>query len=269
MRRAGPFFVALFVLASSALPCAALASTKDLIRQAKAADEARYAFAVKEGAEINATEGSRSFFIYWAPKKTKLRGVIVTLHGHGSWAFDEFYLWKDRAEKNGLAILALQWWLGQGETTEDYLTPQEMYAEIDRILRRKQIRPGKAILHGFSRGSANSYAVAALDAHSGNHFFKGVISNAGGASLDYFPNRQIDLGMMGSRVFEGTDWVLYCGGQDPEPERDGCPAMNRTKGWIQKHGGRVVLFLKDLTAGHGGFHRNPRRIDEALSKFVI
>ena len=50
---------------------------------------------------------------------------------------------------------------------------------------------------------------------------------------------------------------MFCGGADPNPERDGCPAMRRSGEWVDLFGGVVDLFIEDKEAGHGGFHQNP------------
>ena len=57
-------------------------------------------------------------------------------------------------------MLAIQWWRGQGDA---YLPPFEIYREIDFAASKLDIKPGNSLLHGFSRGSANLYAVAAID----------------------------------------------------------------------------------------------------------
>ncbi len=57
--------------------------------------------------------------------------------------------------------------------------------------------------------------------------------------------------------------MLFCGGQDPHPERDGCPAMERTGRWIESLGGRTHL-IADASQGHGGFHRVKAHVLDAL-----
>ena len=88
----------------------------------------------------------------------------------------------------------------------------------------------------FSRGSANLYALVAFDAKLPNPLFRAVIANSGGMSADFPANREIDSGRLGAAPYAGTRWWLYCGGGDPNPDRDGCPAMRRTRDWLSQRG---------------------------------
>jgi len=241
-----------------------------LLEQARAADPERYRFALDRGAQILPTPDGRSFYVFWAPahwKASQRHPILVTLHGHASWAFDELYLWYPAAAKRGFAILALQWWFGQGESSWSYYLPQEMYPVMETILRGYGVLAGTALLHGFSRGSANVYALTALDQGSGNRFFKLTIANAGGAAPDFPFNVAISNGSYGQGAFAGTHWVLFCSEQDENPKRDGCPAMRNTRQWLESFGGQVDLFLEEFKQGHGGFHQNPRNVNLALDAF--
>jgi hypothetical protein len=218
---------------------------------------------------------------------------------------DEFFLWQPYAERYGYTIFALQWWFGGGEAVEDYYAPQQMYPLIraplqtpplragikrsrgsrgsefllyeapafrpgrftEDVLDQHGIRPGTALLHGFSRGSANVYALTALDQQTGHHFFQLTVANAGAAAEDFPPNRDITKGVFGQAVFLGTHWVLFCGGYDEHPDRDGCPAMRRTQAWLARLGGMVEDLIEDDAAGHGGFHQHQANVTRALDVF--
>ncbi|NLI79649.1 MAG: hypothetical protein GX442_24795 [Candidatus Riflebacteria bacterium] len=194
--------------------------------------------------------------------------MIATLSGHGSWAFDEFFLWQQAAAARGYGIVALQWWLGTGEGPGDYYRPHEIYRIFDQILRREGIPAGRTLLHGFSRGSANIYGVTAFDRHTGNRFFLATVANAGQAAADFPVNREIDRGRFGASPFAGTHWILYGGGRDPHPDRDGIPGMREAAAWVTRHGGTVDLFLADEAGDHGGFHRRPQNMEAALQVFA-
>ncbi len=72
------------------------------------------------------------------------------MHGYESWTADEAVLWKAELDRRGWRLLSLQWWFGQAPGSfKDY-----------RALRTRQLKAGGAILHGFSMGSAKSYALA-------------------------------------------------------------------------------------------------------------
>ncbi len=177
-----------------AMRCApVLADSASLFAQAQSSDPTRYTGAISKGASFAYTSDNRSFYGWWQPAKwTPSAGVIVALHGTGGYATSELYLWLPYAETRGHAVLTLSWWFGSGDSTADYYTPSEMYPLLSGILKAKGVGSGQALFTGFSRGSANSYAVAALDyASTGQRHFGLVLSNAGGAAVDYPPNKEI------------------------------------------------------------------------------
>lgn len=237
-----------------------------LLEKAKEANPQRYLYAVQQGASIELTPDGRSFYLLWYPRGGGARStrMIVTLHGSSSWAFDEFYAWHSYANERGYAILALQWWFGAGENYSDYYTPEELHSTLQSVLEEKKVQPGSAILHGFSRGSANSYGVTYLDRKAGRGFFRFTIANAGGAMPDFPINAQITEDLSVRAPFEGTRWVMFCGGQDPKPERTGCPAMRRSEQWVSNLGGEVLRFIEDPEGGHSSFRQNAENTRAAL-----
>jgi len=255
-------------LAAASLPLPGYADSTSLLAQAQTANSARYQFAVSNAAEIRNTSDNKSFTIWWQPTTGTPTGVIVTLHGHGSYATDEFYLWQPYAKTRGYAILALQWWFGGGEATSDYYQPEEMYPIIASLLTEKGVQPGSVLFHGYSRGSANSYGMTALDTSSGNRFIAMTLSNAGGATASYPPNMKIADGTYGLKPFSGVQWVMYCGEQDPDPTINGCPAMTASRDWVTQYGATFKLLIDDPSAGHGGFMTNSSNVNTALAEFA-
>jgi len=240
-----------------------------VFEQAQRAAAARYKFAVEHGARFLSTPDGKSFYLLWYPPGADPGNpprMIVSLHGHAAWALDEFFLWQPFAEERGYGIIALQWWFGGGDGVADYYQPQEIYRNLSALLAQHNIPAGAVLLHGFSRGAASTYGVTALDQRSGNGYFALVVADAGGAAEDLPINAAISEGAFGSRPFAGTHWVLYCGRQDPNPERDGCPAMERTRNWLTRFGGTVDLFLAD-GGGHGGFNQSKSNVNQALQVF--
>jgi len=265
MRNLGHIF---FFLCMVILSLAAQADSASILAQAQASNAARYQFALSNNAEIRNTSDNKAFTLWWQPSATTPpSGVIVTLHGHDSFATDEFYLWQPYAQSRGYAILALQWWFGVGEALTDYYQPQEMYPIIRSLLTEKGIQPGAVLFHGYSRGSANSYGVTALDVASGNPFFTMTLSNSGGAATDFPFNKQIDAGAYGAKPFNGIQWVMYCGEKDPDPSINGCPAMNAAKDWVTQYGATVKLLIDDPNGNHGGFMTNSSNVNTALAQF--
>ncbi|MSR78337.1 MAG: hypothetical protein EXS63_08980 [Candidatus Omnitrophica bacterium] len=242
-----------------------------LLEQARQAKLERFNYALQHGAKIELTPDGKTFFLLWYPS-SKVPGkpvpMFAGLHGHGSWAFDEFFLWHDALEKRGCGILAIQWWLGGDESAEGYLRPREIYKILDQTFHREGVQPGTVLLHGFSRGSANTYPVAALDTYTQNRYFALIIANSGKANADYPPVHEIIQGTYGEKPFEGTHWATFAGGKDPHPERDGIQGMREAGKFIEQYGGTVDLAIEDPSQGHGGFHRNPANTEKALDLFA-
>lgn len=241
-----------------------------LLELARARSAARAAFSDSVGAVVEPTADGRVFTLFWSPSPYEPLGdrpVIVTLHGSDGFAFNEIALWHAHAASHGYAILALQWWLGSGDGIDDYLRPRESYAALASALRVHGATPGRALLHGFSRGSANMYGVTALDRTEGDRWFRFVVANSGGATPGYPVNRDISAGLFGPSPFVGTVWATFCGGRDPTPERDGCPAMRRTATWVQGLGGELDLAIEDPASGHGGFQMTPSHVEAVLDRF--
>jgi hypothetical protein len=94
---------------------AAQADSNSLLMQAQSANPTRYQFAIANNAELRATSDNKAFSIWWQPGTGVPAGVIVGLHGHGSYATDDFAMWQPFALARGYAVLALQWWFGGGE----------------------------------------------------------------------------------------------------------------------------------------------------------
>lgn len=222
------------------------------------------------GTEVIPTRDGRSFFLVSEPQalKGKPHKWIVSLHGSNGFATRDLEIWSPYLKGRDLGIISLQWWFGNGAQTGDYYSPFDIYRELDLLMRRMDIKPGDAMLQGFSRGSANLYAVAALDRNKGQRYFSLFVANAGGAALDYPPTRSVDAGRFGGMPYQGTRWITSCGARDPNPDRDGCPAMQRTGEWLKKLGGEVAFAIEDGSSGHGAFHLNPQNANLALDWFA-
>lgn len=272
--------IAVFLLTCVTVPVFGAPPPPDstLLQQAQQANPARYRYAQEQGAKIDAMPDGRSFYLYWEPHTGAANApLIVTLHGSESWAFDEFFLWHKLAQQHGYRVLALQWWFGRRGGQADYYRPTDLYKNIDALLRKYQARPGAVLLHGFSRGAANSYALAVLDRQAKNNFFGLVVANSGGAAFSESPPAgaprgfpfyvDITRGRYGPAPFTGTHWALFAGGRDPHPEQDGIPALRRTREWLERFGAKVDLSIEDAGAGHGGFHQSPHHMSAVLDLF--
>ncbi len=262
--------IALCWLLLPAAPVFAQMPSHPLIDKARQEEAPRVRYALENGAQVELTPDGKSYYLLWFPEGTGPENpppMVATMHGHDGCAFVDFFVWHHLLKARGYGLLAIQWWLGTGEGINDYLLPHEVYRVIDEAFRALHVQPGTALLHGFSRGSTNTYAVAAMDRQLHNDYFALIIANAGKANSNYPPTREIEQGRFGDQPLAGSHWVTFAGGKDPNPERDGIQGMRETGKWIQRYGGTVELAIEDPDSGHGGFHRNPKNCDLALDVF--
>ena len=231
-----------------------------------------YQFALDQGAQIMVTADQRSFYLLWYPaaqlnQPADKRSLIVTMHGTGGNAFTEFFLWYNSAQQHKQGVLALQWYFPANTPPNDYYVPTDSYSALAAALKAQAFKAGRALFHGFSRGSANSYYVSMFDRLSGNYFFALNVANSGGAATDYPIYLDIAAGRYGTRVLAGTRWITSCGERDPNPTRDGCDALRRTDAWLTQQGALLDMVIEDATGGHGVFQQVPRYLDAALTLF--
>lgn len=227
-----------------------------------------FADAAKLAPDVLPSSDGRSFVLVWKAPGTSPRRWVVSLHGSRGFATDDLALWQPSAAGREVGLVCVQWWIGSDDSSPSYYTPLQLYREIDRVLAKLGVRPGMAMLHGFSRGSANTYALAAIDAGRGQRYFSLNVASSGGVADDYPPTRAILAGDYGDRPLQGTRWVLVSGARDPAPDRDGIPAMRRTASWLQAQGASVIERIEDPTEGHGALQRNPTNARHVLELFL-
>lgn len=235
-------------------------------------DPVRGQFSIDSGATVHATPDGNSFYLQWFPAGANPQNtpLIVSLPGSSSYAFDELYLWHHQARLHGCGIIALQWYRGDSSAyPNDYFNDTLVYTFLDSALSAIGYPPGKAFLHGFSRGSARSYAIVFMDIQSGNNYFCTTLSNSGSAEPGYPLYAAITAGAYGPQVYAGKRWALFCGGLDPNPTLSGCIGMTNTQSWLQSQGASVDLFIQDPNLGHGGFHQTDVYIDSVLDYYLL
>jgi len=233
----------------------------------KAQGGKRFADAVKLKPDILSTSDGQSFLVVWKATK-KPKHWIVSLHGSDGFATDDLAIWHPHLKDRDVGVLSVQWWLGSGAAITSYYTPEKIYHEIDNALQKLGVQSGTAMLHGFSRGSANSYAVMALDAGRGRRYFSLAVASSGGVSLDYPPTRAILDGTYGKSPLKGTRWVTSAGGHDPQPDRAGIPGMRRVAAWLKEQGAIVLDAIEDPDQGHGALVLNAKNARRVLDLFL-
>jgi len=252
-----------FLLAGSELPETAAALF------AKAEKSKWYEDFAKLGAELHPSSDKKSFYAVWKSVPEPKRW-IVSLHGSRGFATDDLAVWQPHLSGREVGIVCLQWWMGfpaEGDAPGSYLTPEQIYREIDFALRTLGVKPGTVLFEGFSRGAANSYAVAAIDAGKGRRYFSLCVASSGGMSADFPANRSIVKGEYGEQPLKGTRWATAAGAKDGHPERDGIAAMRRTGEWLKEQGAEVKLQVEDPDEGHGALHRSRANMARVLDLF--
>jgi hypothetical protein len=151
--------------ASSANQVALIGHSADVYRQAQSGRW--FAEAAKLSPDVLPTSDDQSFVVAWRAPGTDPKRWIVSLHGSRGFATDDLAIWHPLLRDRDVGLLSVQWWIGTDDLSRSYYAPLQIYREIDIALRKLGVQPGMAMLHGFSRGSANSYAVAAIDAGRG------------------------------------------------------------------------------------------------------
>jgi hypothetical protein len=261
-------FALVLSIAASCLPQFALADSASLLLQARAASPERMQYVTDQGGEIVPTSDNKSFYLWWAPPGIRNPVVtIVKLHGHESYAHEGFFLLQPYAAQRGYAVLALQWWFGSGNATADYYTPSNIYSIVAEVLNARGTAPGSVLFHGFSRGSTQTYAVAALDSFFATRYFGMMMSNAGGMISTYPPNLEITRGTYGATPYAGYKWSMYCGELDPDPEESGCPGMTRSRDFVTQYGASMSVFIQDPNGSHGSFDQNSTYVNQLLDAF--
>lgn len=225
--------------------------------------------AAKLNPEILPTSDGQSFLAVWRATGTNApKHWLVTLHGSHGFATDDLAIWSRHLKDRDVGLVCVQWWLGQGDDTAAYYLPEQVYREIDVALQKLGVKTNTVMLHGFSRGAANSYAVAALDAGRGKKYFALNVASSGGVGLNYPPNREIVSGGYGSRPLQGTRWITVAGARDPNPDRDGIPGMKHAAAWLQQQGAIVELSIEDPDEGHGALVLNSKNVQRVLDLFL-
>jgi predicted esterase len=188
------------------------------------------------------------------PKHPK--ALIVAVHGHNGVASHEYRSWQPYAERHHLGLVAVEWQTRWGRNAQ-FLSPQATYGMIRRAVAREGVAPGHVLLHGFSQGSHEAFALTQLD-HAQQRLFAMTLAESGGYG-----------GPTGAAAgLGGTAWDIYCAGHDPWPDLSGCPSMRRAQTALRASGASVDRFMVDPPAGHGGFLENQKDVDLVLRDFA-
>ena len=227
---------------------------------------------IAAGARVVNLEPMHTFFVLWVPdgyQDMATRRVMVIAHGHTGSSYFQTATELEFAQKYGYAIVAIQWWTGEGE---QMYSGEQVYAFVNAALQymasKYNAQLDKCAYRGWSQGSGISYQIAYLDRVNGTNYFQLIISHDGGMMPD--PSQMsvgkaftTDLynGVYGDDAFAGKHFYLYAG------EETQAEYMRNTAEVIPRYGGIVERYVEDIGAGHGGFFEHPQYHEEAIEIF--
>jgi pimeloyl-ACP methyl ester carboxylesterase len=235
---------------------------------AKAGNADAYSFTTSHNAEIISLDKGNTYGVWWQPENfdPATSTIVVSLHGHGGWATQDFTVWYPNLAQRNYAYFGLQWWFGRSLENDGYYDIPEMYELIVTGLKEKGITSGNIVFQGFSMGGARSYGVALLDKQSANPLFDVSIANSGPWEDNYPMYADVLAGKYGEQPFAGTTWMLFCGDKDENEEVKTsyvhvCDGMDHTQDVLRQYGGTVAYFLKDPNGEHGSLMRLQSNFD--------
>lgn len=212
-------------------------------------------YALTNGVQVLLTTDSSTFYLQWFPTGAtpNTTPLLVTLHGSKGNAFNEFKNWHTTLQLHNCGIIALQYnkYTDIYDYSNGYFHDDSIYSYIDSALTKINYPSNKALLHGFSLGSARTYAVIYNDIQSGKNYFCTTISNAGKIDLTYPLYNYINSI---PNVFLGKHWNLFCGPPEPPYTGGACDGLDFTQTWLQGKGAIVDIYIQDSLLGHNGFN---------------
>lgn len=211
--------------------------------------------------EVYPTSDNKSFYVIYRPEGPAPKYWLVSLHGSVSFATGELAAWLNKVWGQNTGIIALQWWIGPNDQWEDYYTPNEIFREVSKILEKEKVKPQSVMFVGFSRGSATTYPVVAID-NQNKKYFKLNVASSGSVEPETDRIKAIAKGSL-----KGTKWITVAGKSDFNPNQGGIPAMQKTARWLKNQGAVVIESIEDQTSGHGALLRNEKNAYHVLDKF--
>lgn len=202
------------------------------------------------------TGGGSQYFYYGAPagqSNATLKRILIILHGTEGSAERDYEIWKPFVASTDYALASLNWWDGSGDTTADYSSPTDVNSQINDFLTSQGYTKNDIVVYeGFSRASANSFSVVALDRASSNPMIDFAVSSSGGVETNYFNSTTSSISTTAkAKIFSGVYWIMACGDLDENPARDGCQSAETASTFVTGKGATVLGILSDPNGGHG------------------
>jgi len=213
--------------------------------------------------------GRGRFFLAWFPEGWEARPgrrLVISLHGNGGCAERMFHFWHRNRRDHDYAIVALQYAEqdagGELRFDDDAAIYDHLRLALDDLGGHCPLAGVPVVLHGFSRGSARVFEIAALD-RAGDRLFAAFIADSGTVFPEYRGRLSPRLARLDADGYEGARFWLYCGGRDHRGRT--CRGLGRMARFVEDHGGVVDALYRHPPGGHGIFITGgPRRYSPAL-----
>ncbi len=201
--------------------------------------------------------GNGRYYLVWIPEIWDTivdRKVIVSVHGTGGcaeWMLNEWY----QATEHDWALVSLQYY---DRSADRYDDDEVIYENLENVVEELRhncpVSEADFFYHGFSRGSAQGFAVAIRD-RAASQLFTSFIADSGNSSVTYPTLKDAPHDAMA-----GARFWMWCGEHDisaVDPLRTTCEIMSEdTVPYIASHGGTVDAFTQEADGCHGMFHYN-------------
>ena len=234
-----------------------------MVQQAYANSGEDMKYATSQHAVLTPMADGNGLYLLWkaASAPRYIKKMIVALPDADSNAYKTFRFWHPLAEKYGYALLIPQWRSGAADPDADMTTPSQLYATtVAPMLISQGVERGGALLYGRAKSALFAYGIAALDhREGGGKFFGTVVADDGSADFNEPVIRMINGGGLGRRVFENSQWALYCSSD--------CKDMERTATWILFNAGRVELMMEEPEKKGRALRDDPERFEKRLAAF--
>ncbi len=242
-------------------------STRDMLGFYKTSPA--YQAVIDAGVRVVNVPELGSFFALWIPDsyaEQEVQRVMALVHGTSDNAYSTIAGQLRRAQHHNYALVAVQWWMGEGEI---YLPTDAVYqllaAALEYVGQEYGADIHKAAYEGFSRGSAIAYQIAYLDRSLASNYFALFICQSGGMHDPGPPFMQsLRAGNLGDDAFGGQHFFMYCGMKDEQWGTAMCEYMHNAEQTVIKYGGTVERFIEDPQGGHAGLLKTDAHYEDAI-----
>lgn len=196
----------------------------------------------------------------WAAQPT--RRVLIALHGTGGYPELEWKDWYPFLTDGTWAVVALSYRHGM-----QFDPVTTTYTNITTLVNQMLGECGTDTavdLVGFSRGSANTFAITYLDRHDGGPIRGAIAVSGAWGTTDPLPPPLNTL-VSNPHAMDGVQMWGWCGEADIENGQSRCDSMTNAFAWVTQHGGTVATLRRAAGLGHADFPKDQAGVQAALA----